>query len=51
MLDMTKVAIQSVNWARIILGGVILASKVWDDNAIWLADFCQIFPEMGITDL
>ncbi|KAJ3305974.1 hypothetical protein HDV03_000816 [Kappamyces sp. JEL0829] len=51
MLERTKIALQSINWARIVLGGIMLASKVWDDHAIWNIDFCQIFPEVPVTDL
>ena len=50
-LKASGVIIQSINWARILLGGVILASKVWDDHAIWNVDFCQIFPEVDVADL
>lgn len=51
MLKNTDIYIQQINWARIILGAVILASKVWDDHAIWNVDFTQIFPEVSVTDL
>jgi hypothetical protein len=50
-LKASKVIIQPINWARILLGGVILASKVWDDHAIWNVDFCQIFPDIEVEDL
>ena len=51
MLRKTAIRIQQINWARITLGAVILASKVWDDHAIWNIDFTQIFPEVSVTDL
>lgn len=51
MLRKTAISIQQINWARIILGAVILASKVWDDHAIWNIDFTQIFPEVPVADM
>jgi len=51
MLAYTNITIHSCNWTRILLGGVLLASKVWDDHAIWNADFCQIFPIAAVEDM
>ena len=38
-------------WARVVLGAVILAAKIWDDHAIWNADFCQVFPDVPVEEL
>lgn len=46
-----KYILQPTNWARIVVGGVILATKVWDDHAVWNIDFCQIFPDVHVSDL
>ncbi|KAJ3142639.1 Adenylate kinase 7 [Physocladia obscura] len=51
MLINTGVTLHLCNWARIVLGGLLLASKVWDDHAVWNADFCQIFPDIQVADL
>jgi hypothetical protein len=51
VISAKKLVFQPINWARIILGAAILAAKVWDDHAIWNIDFCQIFPEVPVTDL
>jgi hypothetical protein len=51
MLENKAISLQPINWARTILGSVLLASKVWDDHAIWNVDFCQIFPEVPVSDL
>ncbi|KAJ3398005.1 hypothetical protein HDU80_009389 [Chytriomyces hyalinus] len=51
MLLNTGITLHSCNWARIVLGGLLLASKVWDDHAVWNVDFCQIFPDIVVADL
>ncbi|KAJ3242217.1 hypothetical protein HDU81_006629 [Chytriomyces hyalinus] len=51
MLLNTGITLHSCNWARIVLGGLLLASKVWDDHAVWNVDFCQIFPDIVVSDL
>ncbi|KAJ3050534.1 hypothetical protein HK097_008518 [Rhizophlyctis rosea] len=51
MLDRTGVTLGAGNWTRTVLGGLMLASKVWDDHAVWNVDFVQIFPDVGVEDL
>ncbi|KAI8894619.1 hypothetical protein BC833DRAFT_604256 [Globomyces pollinis-pini] len=50
-LKNTNITIHPTNWARITLGGAMIAAKVWDDHAVWNVDFCQIFPEVPVSDL
>jgi len=39
------------NWKRAILASLILASKVWEDQAVWNVDFLELFPLATPNDL
>jgi len=43
LLEITKITIDSTNWRRIILAALIVASKIWEDFAVWNQDFLSIF--------
>ena len=33
------------NWRSILLSGMILSSKVWDDLSMWSSDFARVRPQ------
>merc|ERR1711981_79926 len=39
------------NWRRILLASLVIASKVWEDLAVWNVDFVDVFPELTFSDL
>ena len=51
MLHSTHISLHGINVFRSILGAVMLASKIWDDQAVWNVDFKSIMPDLNLQDL
>jgi len=46
-----KLCIYTNTWRRLVLSCLILASKVWEDQAVWNVDFLELFPLASTYDL
>jgi len=51
LLTLTGITLHPLNWRRVCLGAIMLASKVWEDLAVWNVDFLNVFPQENAHDL
>lgn len=51
LLYRTHITLHGINVFRAILSALMLASKVWDDQAVWNVDFHTIFSDLKLNDL
>jgi len=51
IVEQSGIVMVPSNWRRIMLSTLILASKVWEDQAVWNVDFLSVFPCVSVKDL
>jgi len=51
LIQKAKLKLHASNWRRVTLSALILASKVWEDQAVWNVDFIELFPNVTVQDL
>lgn len=51
LLTYAEVSMSPATWRRMVLGAALLASKVWDDHAVWNVDYCHILKDMTVVDM
>jgi len=51
IISIAQISLSAANWRRVSLAALILASKVWEDQAVWNVDFLSIFDCVTVQDL
>ena len=51
LMNKTKVKLFPDNWRRLVLSTLMLASKVYEDQAVWNVDFIELFPSINVKEL
>lgn len=51
LMEMQGVELMPNNWRPIMLCGLLLASKVWQDLSTWNVEFASINPEFSLRSL
>jgi len=50
-MSVAHLSLTPANWRRVALSALILASKVWEEQAVWNIDFLSIFDCVTAHDL
>lgn len=51
LMTFAEMEIDTFYWKRVVLGAILLASKVWDDQAVWNMDYCMILRDIPVEDM
>eukprot|EP01090_Pellita_catalonica_P010983 TRINITY_DN22458_c0_g1_i1.p1 TRINITY_DN22458_c0_g1~~TRINITY_DN22458_c0_g1_i1.p1 ORF type:complete len:266 (-),score=34.82 TRINITY_DN22458_c0_g1_i1:33-830(-) len=50
LIKLTKITLHATNWRRVVVTALILAAKVWEEQAVWNVDFLKVFPLADVSD-
>lgn len=49
LMEAAKVPLLATTWRTVVMAGMLLASKVWQDLSSWNIEFSQVFPQYNIA--
>ena len=49
LMEIAKVPLMSDTWRPIVLCGLLLASKVWQDLSSWNIEFASVYPQFSLS--
>ena len=50
-MEMANVPLLATTWRSVLLCGMLLASKVWQDLSSWNVEFSQIVPQYSLASI
>jgi hypothetical protein len=51
LMELAHVPLVAVTWRPIVLCGLLLSSKVWQDMSTWNAEFSSVFPQFSLRSI
>jgi hypothetical protein len=51
LISNTGLTMDTFIWRKVVLSCIILATKVYEELAVWNADFKEVFPSLSVHDL
>lgn len=51
IMEVAHVPLVAITWRPIVLCGLLLASKVWQDLSSWNVEFANIFPQFSLMSI
>lgn len=51
LISSTGLTLACFNWRKVVLSCIILATKVYEELAVWNADFKEVFPDLNSKEL
>lgn len=51
LMERANVQLYASNWRPIVLAGMLLASKVWQDLSSWNIEFARIYPHFTLQSI
>lgn len=51
LMEVAQVPLVAITWRPIVLAGLLLASKVWQDLSSWNVEFSEIYPQFSLQSI